>query len=327
MRPILLLLVPSLYLSSCASINRPYTGIFIRSKTNSEIVYDHNRHELFEMDGDTTYGTISSGNYRLKGDDARAYIVTKRSSEPMPLTIKDERSSRTVYLKPRITGLHRSNNKDLYPAYRFTYPRKIYVDFRDTGNHYTHFKQPHKGDVQLKLSPAIGNVWGFSFGKRIRGASPMLGTALGVSHWYDNKHFVSLSFGIASSSSGFCPDGCRYIDSVPVRRTRQTGYYTSVRHHHLLGRFDVGYGVYLARHKWEIYDTYMQGENTIDKEKSSCFGPALSAHFQIFTFLYGGFEYQPMFFTIDKTTPKGYQHILNVGVQFRFTPKRHSKWV
>jgi hypothetical protein len=279
------------------------------------------------MDGDTTYGTSSCGDYKMKGDDARAYIVTPRSAELLPLTLKDGETSRTVYLKPRITGFHLSNDKSKYPAYRFTYPRKVYVDFRDTGNYYTYFKQPRKGNFQLILSPPIGNVWGFSFGKGIRGASPVVGTAMGLSYWYNNKHFVSLSAGTAVATSGFCPDGCRYIDSIPIRQTRQAGSYFSLQHHHLLGRFDIGYGAYLSRHKLELYDRYYRDDILVASKTMICFGPAISMHFQIFTFLYGGFEYQPQFFTIYKTTPRGYQHILNVGVQFRFTPKQHSKWL
>jgi hypothetical protein len=335
MRPILLAAALSIYLSSCVSLrNQSYDGFYVRSKPNSQIVYDCQRYELLELDGDTTVGTISCGSYKLKGDDTRAYLLTTRSGERIPLTIKDDKTSRTVYIKPHLSGLYYSNifnlgfgfKKDKDNPNRFTYPRKVYVDFRDTGNYYTYFKQPRKGNFQLILSPPIGNVWGFSFGKGIRGASPVVGTAMGLSYWYNNKHFVSLSAGTAVATSGFCPDGCTYIDSIPIRQTRQAGSYFSLQHHHLLGRFDIGYGVYLAKHKLELYDRYYKDDILVSSKTMTCFGPTVSTHFQIFTFLYGGFEYQPQFFTIDKTTPKGYQHILNIGVQFRFTPKRHSKW-
>jgi hypothetical protein len=310
MRPILLLLTASIYLSSCASLNQQkYTGFNVRTNPDNYIIYDCEQYEFLGIDGDTIVNTSSCGTYKMKGYDSKAYLVRTRSKEPTPVTVTNNTKSRTVHVRPGLFG---------------TYHRKVYVDLRDTGNYYTFYKQPRKGNFQLLLSPAIGNAWLFSFGEEIVGAVPLMGTHIGAGYWYDRNNFVSLTFGTAGSVKPYCYDKCIYSDTIPSNGRRQSAWFFSLKNHHVLGRFDIGYGLYAGRHKWELFDKYESRDVTIKKRNMASFGPTVSTHFQIFTFLYGGFEYQPQFFTIDKTTPKGYQHILNIGVQFRLTPKRHS---
>lgn len=329
MRPFLLLLIATLGLSSCISVrNHPYTGIKVKSQPGSQIVYDCDRYHLLVTQDDPPIGHFDCDTYKMRNYN---YLVATRTPDAIPLTIINDTTQRTIYIKPHLSLRYYANilnfgigfKRDRHIPHRFTYPRRVFVNMHDTGNYYTYYPRPRKGGVEVLISPPLFNVYNLSFGRNIRVATPITGITLGANYRYHQKRGISLTGGAAISSTPFCPDGCGIGDTAYVDTgTNQSAWFISLQHHHVLGRFDIGYGIHGGARKWHKLDIReVQGNNIehtiFEDDDYAGIGPVLSARFQVFRILYAGFEYQPFLLKIQGDNRKGYSHIINIGLQLR----------
>ncbi len=318
--------LPALFLmctlGSCVTMfNRPSTTINVRVPKNAKVVYTNERGSSDSVAPDV---------------NNMARLIVRRSDKLLPLTVLSDTGSFTFQVEPVLSSLFYAN---LYGFYgigflvdhnnmnRFTYPHFIYPDPRPDAKRGYKINAPLlKSDWEISFTPPFVN--GFVFNPaRMSPRGGVLGIGLGTAYHYSDKRFWWGELGTAAS--GGMGDGYRRIDSIPANsRLRLTGWYLNMRHHHQLGRLDLGYGLSTGERRGrEFYDTYLgatyKGDSVVRRFSHVTTGLSFSANYRIATSFYAGISYQPQMFEISKkNTGFSYSHMTVFGFSWRLGLRR-----
>lgn len=315
-------MLPALFLmctlGSCVTLfNGPSTSLNVRIPDNAKVVYTNE------------CGSTDSVSPDINN---MARLIVRRNNKKLPLTVVSDTGSFSFAVKPTMSWLFWAN---VYPLYglgflvdynnpnRFTYPHFVYPDPRPKRKSGYQTRAPlMQSDWEISFTPPFIN--GFVFNPaRVDLRGGVLGIGLGTAYHYSEKRFWWGELGTAAS--GGMGDGYRRINSAPTdSRLRLTGWYLNMRHHHRLGRLDLGYGLSTGERKGrEFYDYYYgatyKGDSVSKQFSHVSAGLSFSANYRVSNSVYAGLSYQPQLFEISKAnTGFSYSHMTIFGIYWRW---------
>jgi len=304
-------------MGSCVTLfNGPSTSLNVRIPDNAKVV---NTNECGSID------SVAPGINNM------ARLIVRRSNKILPLTVVNDTGSYSFAVKPTLSWLFWAN---VYPLYglgflvdynnpnRFTYPHFVYPDPRPKNRVGYLTKAPlMRSDWELSFTPALVN--GFVFNPaRLDLRGGVLGIGGGVVYHHSDRGFWSAEVGTAVAGA---IAGHKRIDSMPSYvRVRLTGWYLNLRHHHQLGRLDLGYGLSTGEQTGrEYYDHYYgatyKGDSVTKQFSHVSAGLSFSANYRLSNSIYAGVSYQPQLYEISKAnTGFSYSHMTIFGLYWRW---------
>jgi hypothetical protein len=312
--PVLLLL--SLFSSCVTLFNGPYTEMNVYPKPGTRVVF---KDETGKMDT-----VVGERNVPVR-------IVAKRSgSIYFPITLQTDTSERTIKIKPIHSWLYYGN---LYPLYglgflvdynnpnRFTYPHSIHPN-PNSRKGYNAMLPLSQSKYEVALIPPLIN--GFFFNPaHLDFNGSVIGIGTGVNYHYSDAGFISSEIGtaVAPVYGGY---KYTYANQVPYSRQQLRGWYINLRNHHIVGRFDLGYGLSAGeQHGKEYYLPYRnatyEGDSITNSYSHSNFGLSAAANFRITNSFYMGMNYQPQLMSIQgKNINFSYANMVILGFYWRW---------
>ena len=324
MKKILSLCLALCTLSSCVTLfNGPYTDFKVHVPDGTRVIY---KNECAVMD---TVMPDYANNAR---------IVARRSGTVrLPLTIKNDTFERTILVKPVLSWMYYAN---IYPLYglgflidrrnpnRFAYPHKIYADLNGKTKEGYYKRQPYgRGDMELAIMPPFLNVYVFNL-NGLKSAGSPFGGAIGWNYYFTPNRFVSVELGAAAVGSRNGINRYKWRDTIPPDpREFKSGWYVNGRHHHRIGRFDLGYGISAGDRFGKLYyPKYINSTYPVDSVilQSHVFsvGGSFAANVRLTNSFFFGINYQPQLFSVGRGLVVYYEHLVNFGFYWRV--RNHS---
>jgi hypothetical protein len=298
-------LIPALmFLFSCTSLfNKSSHWVTVRTnRTTKEIVVDNEKHPL---------------------ENGQAYLQVERGKKPLIIGLKSGDSLQYVSIKS-----HSSFNYllDAYCTWgiacfverknpkRYFHPRNIYLEQKEGVIKVFRFPPVKKGTVNLTLSiPYINDFYARTASGRSHDLG-FLGIGGGLDFYYKDDHYLSLQAGAVIDNEVPFPVGVDHFGG-PYEKT--SNLFISLRNNHIIGAFDIGYGLSFSRFNWLETDTTFHL-----KKKTNTLGLSLATHYRITNNFKAGVLYQPGIFRLDNGLKTDYQHLLSVELLFTFKRRR-----
>lgn len=315
-------ILPALFLictmGSCVTLfNGPTTSVNVRIPDNAKIVYTNE---------------IGSTDSVPPDMNNMARLIVRRGDKQLPLTVVSDTGNFTFQVKPILSSWYYANMYgfggigflvDHNNINRFTYPHFIYPDPRPDAKRGYKINSPLlKSDWEISFTPPFLNGFVFNPARMaLRGG--VLGLGLGAAYHYHNKRFWWGELGTAAA--GGMGGGYRRIDSIPANsRLRLTGWYLNMRHHHQVGRFDLGYGLSTGERRGREFYYYYRGatyehDSVVYSYRHATLGLSFATNFRITNAFYFGMNYQPQLFAINTNNRVFiYAHMWNFGFYWRW---------
>ncbi len=258
------------------------------------------------------------------GPEAPRYYYIPRSDKPVAVKVSRDTGISTLYLHPHNSVAFWAN---LYFNYgigmlvdrdnkkRFSYPSKNYLTARDTIISNNRFAPVKKGTMDLTLSLPFVNDFNIRTPNGPYRAASVLGLAGGLDYFYRDNHYLSLVLGVANDRGIW--------DRVIYKGYFQTGNvaYASVRNNHVIGSFDLGYGINLSRFRW----TKTTAGDTIAGNQAAIntgLGLSFSAQYRFGNYFRLGVQYQPNLVNLRDLSTYNYQHYISLDLVCKFRINR-----
>ncbi|MBX2906710.1 MAG: hypothetical protein KF744_11770 [Taibaiella sp.] len=320
-----ILLLPFL-LSSCATIfNGTHTPVRVHSKLGEIVTF-------------TNDSAVVDTGWVLP--DGVHQFSALRGRNPITVEIKGDTTTQKFLLRATDSWVYYLNLMqpyaigmiiDLFSPKRYTYPSDVYPKPTKKKGYrmgYTTVPSLKKGDVSLTFLPPILNAYmlkpvDYDFSGNV------LGAGLGANYSYSDKSFFSAEC-IAATAWITYPEPYYEHSNNATRKENLMWVALAARHHHALGRFDLGYGVSLTwQHANEKYDygrSYTDPNYGLVRENNYfTLGGSFSANYRLSRSVYLGINYQPQIlsFTLDGAALTS-AHTANAGLFWRVPiPKNH----
>ena len=302
-----LVIVIPIFFSSCATLlNGPAQNIRIATDENIKRVSMENA--LFE------------DSSARKPEVPGSYLV-RRSNKTLVIHIQLDSGEKIIRIRPHNSFAFWLNidnycigmlvDKD-HPQ-RYAYRRWNYMALKDTAIMLRRFAPVPKGTVRFFLSVPLINSFSLRSPEGRSSPTGPFGLEAGVDYFYKTDHYISLSAGAGSSV---------FVDHIGK------GYFTtghtffgSIRNNHVIGSFDLGYGLSFSDLLWSKVTT---GDTVnLDRSaRSTGIGFSLSAQYRLSKYFRVGILYQPALFTANLTPSFNYQHYISAGLAWRWPIKR-----
>jgi len=248
------------------------------------------------------------------------YLV-RRSHETLVIHIQLDSGEKIIRIRPHNSfaywlniysyGLGMLVDKD-HPK-RYAYRRWNYLALKDTAKTLRRFAPVPKGTARFSLSAPLFNSFSLKSPEGRSSPIGLIGMEAGFDYFYKPDRYISLSAGVGSSVFG---------DHIGK------GYYTkgdavfgSIRNNHVIGSFDLGYGLSFSNLLWSkvtIGDTV----NLDRSVRSTGIGFSLSAQYRLGKYFRIGILYQPTLLTPNLSPSFNYQHYISAGLAWRWAIKR-----
>ena len=170
-----------------------------------------------------------------------------------------------------------------------------------------------KGTARFFLSVPLINSFSLKSPEGRSTPTGPFGLEAGVDYFYKTDHYISLSAGAGSSVFGD-HIGKGYF-------TTGHTFFGSIRNNHVIGSFDLGYGLSFSDLSWSKV-TSGDTVNLDRSARSTGLGISLSAQYRLSGYFRVGILYQPTLFTANLTPSFNYQHYISVGFAWRWPIKR-----
>ena len=302
-RPIsVILLCPLLF--SCATIlNGPAQKIRISAGKNITVL---------SVDRSIPLDTAVQGMDRVI-----SYIVP-RSSRDLVIHMRVDTAKKTFPLRPRNSLAFWYN---IFTTYgiglvvdwnnpkRYSYPAWTRLTTDDTVISRHRYSPIPVHTLRLSLEFAPINGFSVTSPEGQLNTEGMIGLEMGLDYFYRNGRYLSASLGLATSAVPVDYFGKQYI------RTATAGY-LNVRNNHVLGSFDLGYGLNISDFLWTrttIGDTV----NRNAQKRTAAFGLSLSAQYRIGNYVRVGLLFQPDFFNAGDLPAFKYQQYFAASLCWR----------
>jgi hypothetical protein len=300
-----------LMLTSCARmLNSPQTQVFVRSDRGVSITVD----------------TVTQIAPRKWSRD----FVVKRDSLPLKITLTQDSVKREIYVKPILSRTVYFNLLNLGTGYlhdrhslkRYTYPKMIWAGLSDTGNAYYKLKPPPVGMLSYNISvPLLSQFYVRPPMVKDRSNEGISGVTGGINYWYRHQHFFSLQAGVCLSFEGVL---ARREDTIP--RKKYANLFFNIKHNHIVGMFDLGYGLSVCHIRYDDYDRVQVNDGFINVYRMRyhpwMMGLALSGYYHFGKIVAVGLLYQPQFLEWNKVLTFNYGHSIALDIMFRFPSDR-----
>jgi hypothetical protein len=280
-------------ISSCATVlNSPVQKIYISSDEKVQVI-----------SVDKAVSTDGIGSY---------YIP--RSNTPLIVKLQIDSTQKTITLTPKSSFAYWFN---IYCNYgigmlvdkdnpkRYAYSRRTHFKLQDSTIKIVRFAPINKGTFNLSLSLPFTTIFNVQAIDNHYNSAGLFGLEAGVDYFYRDNKYLSINAGAATSRFGeyFGPG---YVQTA-------TTLFTSLRNNHIVGSFDLGYGINVSRPRWTIYtlgDTIKINESV----KSTGLGLSLSAQYRIRNYFRLGILYQPNLLNTSFKPSFNYQHYISLNL-------------
>jgi len=291
------------FFTSCATLlNGPAQNIRIATDEHIRRVSVENA--LFE------------DSFARQREEPGTYLV-RRSNKTLVMHIQLDSGEKIIRILPHNSlaywlnienyGIGMLVDKD-HPK-RYGYRCWTYLLLKDTAIMLRRFAPVPKGTTRFFLSvPLINSFSSKSPEGRSTQTGPF-GLEAGVDYFYKKDHYISFSAGAGSSVFGHY-FGKGYFTTAHT-------FFGSIRNSHVIGSFDLGYGLSFSDLHWSKV-TFGDTVNLDRSARSTGIGCSLSAQYRLSRCLRFGILYQPTLLTANLTPSFNYQHYISVGLAWRW---------
>lgn len=327
MRPVVAIFLFTLLASSCATIlNGPYTDVRMVLPVGTKVAV-RNENGVTDTIGQSWHN--------------EAFVVAKRSPDPLPVTVFNDSIQRTLMIRSRYSAAYYWN---VYPSFglgfiidqsthkRFTYPSRVFVDMNEAGTDFVYpasrWRKAHTGDLQLVLQLPIMNVWAYDLQRMqplLNPAGSPWGIGAGLNKYYGNHTFWTIEGGISSAGQRVLRGYRHFTPGVILAPAQFTwGWYANVRNHHRLGRWDIGYGLSGGRRSgeliyWHVTDSSFNApaDSTRLRQQMVSLGGSAALNVLLGPVVCLGLNYQPQVLAIAGGARWQYDHMVVFGLSLR----------
>jgi hypothetical protein len=170
-----------------------------------------------------------------------------------------------------------------------------------------------KGTMYFSLSVPLINSFSLNSPDGRSNPGGPLGLEAGVDYFYKTDRYISLSTGVGTSA---------FVDHIGI------GYYDlghtffgNIRNNHVIGSFDLGYGLSFSDLLWTRVTNYDTG--SLERSVSSTgIGLSLSAQYRFGKYFRFSLLYQPTLFSANSSPSFRYQHYISAGFSWKWPIKR-----
>lgn len=321
MKKIISLFFPVLALSSCATVfNGYYTDVRVHARRGDVVTYKNER------------GVVDTAHVM---EDGTHILPVLRGKNPLELSVITDTGRQDITVKHNYSWLFYAN---IYPAYgvgmlvdcfspkRFSYPSNIYP-YSDVSKGYQTVRPMLPTKVSLTFMPPFISCY-FLNPERFDFGGNVLGTGLGANYYYAKKSFFSgeLVAGTwrITNADDYWPE-----NRSSVKHRKGLSWVTvAARHHHLLGRLDLGYGLAGSWQNCREFDQYyyrreLQYDTMLRRANFVTLGGSFSVNLRLTNSWYVGVTYQPQILSLTGGgAVVGYSHTVNTGFFWRFPVRR-----
>jgi hypothetical protein len=293
----------SIFLTSCATLlNGPAMNIHIATDQKIKRVSVDN--------------ALYSDKIAPEPKDPGTFLVP-RGHETLVIHAKLDSGEKIIRIKPHLSAAFWFNIEnyglgflvDINNPKRYGYRQWYYLALKDTAIRLRRFAPVPKGTMSFSLSVPFINAFSLTSPEGRSTPAGPLGLGAGVDYFYTTDRYISLSLGAGSSV---------FVDRIGI------GYYytghvifSSVQNSHVIGSFDVGYGLSFSDLIWSKV-TNGDTVNMISSVSSLGIGLSLSAQYRLSRYFRLGILYQPTLFSVNSPHPFGYQYYLAAGFAWRW---------
>lgn len=300
-----MLLPLSLFAFSCASIlNTKDTGVRFRATEPGRVMLNGQTYPI--------------GNHAV-------WVEVPRSEQPLSVVFSTDSTQKAVELPSKLAFAYWSNIFTNYglgmlidrkTVKRFTYPRRVEWN-PVTGEVYYKFRNPPtQGTLRWKIGFPYANHFQQHMADSTHTRFGFLGISTGFEYFYRPKSFCSLDVGAAIAHLVPFPVGVDYFGPYETF----AALYVRASHHHMLRRWDLGYGLHYTHHFWKFEDNSGDNPSPSQHADTQGIGLALSVNHQLGRRFYSEINYQPTFWSWEAHTRGAalYQHLLSLEVGWKF---------
>lgn len=296
-------------LCSCATVfNKKHTRLEVYSTDHTKIVFNKDTMPLYK-------GSI--------------FLYPERKNQAISLILFNDSLTKTIYLKPKnsfaywlngypgptfIYGFFVDKNRNK----RYTYPKRIYINLKDTVKEYTrHDFRNKKNQFHLNISIPYVN----SFLQRPNNEinpevnTGFLGLSLGLDYFYKEKTFISLRSSVASDFPAPVPAPVDYFGD----HKNMSSTYISVSNNNEIKNLSIGYGLCYASNNWTFTDRLNDSTNTVTvtRIKNKALGFVFNTYYKAGRNFYCGIIYRPTFYRFLPTHQFRYEHLITLDLTWK----------
>ncbi|HEY0299077.1 MAG TPA: hypothetical protein VGB84_07650 [Arachidicoccus sp.] len=289
------------------------------------------------------YNGILIDSIQNKSAKSQKYTVY-RSREPLRVELQTDSSVKTYQLNAKHSSAYWWNIPsnfgwgllvDQLSQKRFTYPSYSFFPMNDSAHvkevHYLKRTAEHRcnsdayrsyissraGTVDFRITYHIVNDIEVKY-KNIdeERAGGLIGLGIGTDFYTKNNQFISFDLGVGTSHE--------FIAETLGPDTLSSVLYGNVRYNHVVGRFNLGYGINFSR-----YRLYEEKDSASQTYRNTALGLSLFVQYKLTNNFGVGILYQPGIYTITKATA-GFsnQNYFSVNLNFIILCKsRRMAWL
>ncbi|MEQ9262496.1 MAG: hypothetical protein RLP14_04975 [Owenweeksia sp.] len=295
------------YLNSCSLLlNDPYKVVYFHTDKDVLVVHDND-------------SLLSTGEPLT--------LNLKRQKEDHRIIISTDSLRKEIAVSPHLSGIYWLNIGnyglgyilDLTTQRRFTYPRHIFTDIRDTLVDYRNYcPSVPKGSIQLHVSVPEINYFhlqphGLDYPHQSIGFT---GICLGADYFYRDDYFIHSS--VTAAADFFLPI------PVPVSgwgfHESTASLFVNLTHGFRNQRFSHSHGLSLSRniYKNTVWsDEPLQNQTTSIYSTSNAFGLYFDVYIQLNNSFHLGVTYRPSVWRFSDGRSQAYEHLMSLDLAWK----------
>lgn len=241
-----------------------------------------------------------------------------RSRVPLVIHLDTDTGQRTVVLKPHISLAFWLNIYfnyglgmlvDMNSPKRYSYPAFSYFGKPGARIFRKRFNPIDKGVFRISTAVALVHDIDVDCPERQYHSSGLFGLEAGADYFYAKNRYVSFSAG-ASTNRGLA----EYLGSGYA--TVKDALYLNARNNHVVGSFDLGYGLSFSRLRWrKFFHGMIPASDTV--AANTGLGLSFSADYRLGEYFRLGVLYQPGTWSPRLAGNFSYQHYFSLRLLWR----------
>ncbi len=298
----LILLIPLIFISCATILNPTIQKIKITS------------------DKSITNITIDSAKNNIK-DNNNYYVL--RDKRPLVVRFRHDTSNYEIVLKSKLSSSYFFNlYPGLWPGFlidrnksvKYTYPKRIHIEYLNDTINVSHFAPVDKGTINWVLSiPYINNFY-VKTDNDFQNSIGFMGIGTGIEYYFKKNNYLSLNFGVASDIPIPFPAP---IDYFGAEHHFCSTFYINLKNNFIINRFDVGYGLSYSNLNWE-WSKGMDYTAVRKSKYSHNLGLCFESLYRFGESFRLGLLYQPSLIDISHKPTFDYQHFVSIEFIWKF---------
>jgi|GEM_PF-833717 len=288
-------------LPSCASIlNSPVQRLSVASANNVEVLAVGKRRAI---------------DSALPNKEIPQAFYVPRDKRPITILVKVDSITREITLKPHNSLAFWAN---IYFNYgvgmlidreqpeRYSYRADTYIYTKDSAIHVSRFPPMRKGDLNLYLSMPFITIFNMQqAGHQQYQSGGLFGAEAGLDYAYTTNRYFSWRIGAGN-------DILPLEDFWGKYRIEGNSFFTSLRHNHVVGSFDLGYGISLSKFNWSKIP--MRDSGSYQGLSNVSAGLSLFGQYRFGKHFRFGVLYQPSLLNTSFKPGFVYQHYISLNL-------------